>query len=46
MAYEGESLTQLLVRLDLAIGKVFTDDAFTERDQQITVSADGRSRLI
>jgi len=27
---KGESLTQLLIRLDLAIGKAFTDDVFTD----------------
>jgi hypothetical protein len=30
---EGETLAQLLKRLDLAIGKAFTEDVFTERDQ-------------
>jgi hypothetical protein len=27
---KGETLTQLLIRLDLAIGKAFTEDVFTD----------------
>lgn len=27
---KGESLTQLLIRLDLAVGKAFTEDVFTD----------------
>ena len=27
---KGESLTQLLTRLDLAVGKAFTEDVFTD----------------